>query len=77
MKLEDPSTIKALWLGFIVVLAILLALEPLVEHHTHFKIDGTWWFSAWYGFGACFLMVVISKLVVGAVLKRKDTYYDD
>lgn len=77
MKLEDPSTLRLLKIISIVVLVVLVALEPLVEHHPHFGIDGSFAFSAWFGFASCVAMVFVSKKIVGAVLKRKDSYYND
>lgn len=77
MKLEDPATIRLLWIVSLVVLALLVAADALVHHHEHFGVDGTFGFYAWYGFGVCAAMVLVSKFVVGLLLKRKDTYYDD
>jgi hypothetical protein len=81
VSLEDPKTIRTLWIASLVVLALLVAADVLVmqdeHHHAHFGIDGTFGFFAWYGFGVCAAMVIVSKFVVGLVLKRKDTYYDD
>ncbi|MBA3550237.1 MAG: hypothetical protein H0T76_27495 [Nannocystis sp.] len=77
MKLEDPRTIRLLWIVSLVVLALLVAADGLVEHHPHFGIDGSFGFHAWYGFAVCAAMVLVSKFVVGLLLKRRDTYYDD
>lgn len=77
MKLEDPATIRIIWIVSLVVLALLVLADALVEHHPHFGVDGTFGFHAWYGFLVCFGMVVLAKFIVGFVLKRKDTYYDD
>lgn len=77
MKLEDPATIRRMWIASLVVLAILVAADAAVEHHPHFGIDGTFGFHAWYGFAVCAGMVLLSKFVVGLLLKRRDTYYDD
>lgn len=77
MRLEDPATIRLMWIVSLVVLAALVAADFAVHHHEHFGIDGTFGFYAWYGFAVCAVMVLVSKFVVGLVLKRKDTYYDD
>jgi hypothetical protein len=77
VKLEDPRTIRLLWIVSLVVLALLVAADALVEHHPHFGIDGGFAFHAWYGFAVCAAMVLVSKFVVGLLLKRRDTYYDD
>lgn len=76
--LEKPETIKKLWIGSGIVLAGLVGADAFVHHHApHFGIETTFSFSAWYGFITCVAMVVISKKVVGFVLKRKDTFYDE
>lgn len=77
MKLEDPSTIRTLKIGSITFLVILVAAEFFVHPHPHFGIDGTFGFYAWYGFLTCVAMVVLSKKLLGALLSREDSYYDD
>ena len=77
-KIEQPATIKKMWGISIVILALLVLADLLVHHHApHFVIETSFGFSAWYGFVACFLMVVVSKKLVGLILSRRDTYYDD
>jgi len=73
--LVRPKTIKMLWIVFSVILAALVLSDTVVHHHAYFGIDGTFGFYAWYGFVSCVIMVVGSK-ALGAVLKRRDTYYD-
>lgn len=86
MALEDPKTIRKLWIYFYVVLGVLLLLDPkLLElvhilehdphHEAHFIVDGWPVFYAIYGFATCWLMVVGSKKVIGKLLMRPDTYY--
>lgn len=72
---------KKLWWILAMILGLALVPEFFVERHAHFAsegihLDAGWGFYAWFGFGACALMVIIAK-VLGFVLKRKDTYYDD
>ncbi len=73
--LVRPSTIRLLWIGGLVLLAALVALDLVVRHKPHFGIDGTFGFGAWFGFAACVAMVLFAKLL-GVFLKRPDTYYD-
>lgn len=73
--LVRPTTIRALWIGSSIVLAILVLLDLVVKHHPHFGIDGTFGFGAWYGFLACVALVLFAK-ALGLILKRPDTYYD-
>ena len=74
--LVRPRTIRRLWVGFGVVLALTLLADAAVTRHPHFPIEGVFGFYAWYGFGTCVAMVLLSK-VAGWVLKREDTYYGD
>ena len=73
--LTRPATIRLLWVGFIIVLIVLVALDLIVAHHPHFGIDGTFGFGAWFGFLSCVALVGFAK-ALGALLKRPDTYYD-
>ncbi len=72
--LAKPQTIRGIWVVFGLVLVGLLAGDAFVEHYEHFGLDGVFGFYAWYGFGSCVLMVLVAKLL-GALLKRSDTYY--
>jgi hypothetical protein len=73
--LTRAATIRRLWVVFILVLIVLVALDLVVAHHPHFGIDGTFGFGAWFGFLSCVALVALAK-ALGAVLKRPDTYYD-
>lgn len=59
----------------VVLLVILVVLDPFVDGHPKFGIDGSFAFYAWYGFGAGLALVAVAK-VLGVFLKRRDTYYD-
>jgi len=72
--LARPATIRKLWIGFIVILAMTVLADAFVGHDPHFVIDGTFGFAAWYGFLSCVGLILFSKLV-GVFLKRSDDYY--
>ncbi|MEO8079347.1 MAG: hypothetical protein ABI641_02380 [Caldimonas sp.] len=74
--LDDPANIKWLWLGFVVVLALTVVAEMVVTLHPHFEIESLFAFHAWFGFGACIVMIVAAK-ALALLLKRDDTYYDE
>ena len=74
--LVRPANIRKLWIVFIVILALTVLGDLFVHHHPHFGIDGTFGFGAWYGFISCVVLVFFSK-ALGAILKRRDTYYND
>ena len=57
-----------------VVLCATLVLQAFIPVKGKMHLDGTFGFGAWYGFGACVLMVLVSR-VLGWLLKRPDTYY--
>jgi len=72
--LARPSTIRLLWVLFIVILALTVLADLFIDHHGDFGIDGTIGFYAWYGFVSCVVLVIGSK-ALGVLLKRKDDYY--
>ncbi len=74
--LVRPDTIRMIWISSIIVLGFTVLADFVVEHHPVFGIDGTFGFGAWFGFASCLLLVTGSK-AIGAILKRRDTYYDD
>jgi hypothetical protein len=74
--LSRPATIRRLWVGFAVVLALTVAAQFVIDIKGYFGLDGWPAFGAVYGFGACVAMVLVAK-ALGVVLKRPDDYYDD
>ena len=72
--LTRPGTIRAIWIGFAVVLALTVAGDFLVHHHVVFGLEGSFGFHAWYGFLACVAMVLVAR-ALGTLLKRPDDYY--
>lgn len=73
--LVRPKSIRLLWGIFIAILVLTVLGDLVVEHHPHFGVDGTFGFAAWFGFLSCVVLVVGAK-ALGALLKRRDTYYD-
>ncbi len=74
--LSRPETIRKLWRIFGAILALTVLAQIFISVHGHFGVDGWFGFSAAYGFLTCVAMVVFAK-VLGLVLKRPDTYYED
>lgn len=74
--LTRPGTVRKLWAIFIAVLVATVLAELFIEHESHFGIDGTFAFHAWFGFLACVVLIVVAKLL-GLALKRPDTYYGE
>ena len=69
-------TIRQLWFVSSGALFLLVLVGMLIHPHSLFGIDGTFGFHAWYCFFSCVAMVLFAK-VLGVVLKRPDTFYDD
>jgi len=74
--LTRPATIRKLWLGFSIVLAITVLLQAVVKVKGYFGIDSLFGFGAAFGFLSCVAMVLVAK-VLGVVFKRPEDYYDD
>ncbi|MBT3905053.1 MAG: hypothetical protein HOB79_18545 [Rhodospirillaceae bacterium] len=74
--LVRPKTIRGLWIVGLLVLAALAMADKYMHGHPSFGIDGTFGFYSWYGLVVCAAMVVFAKLL-GFLLKRQDTYYDE
>jgi len=73
--LARNSSIRLLWRGFIVVLALTVLTEFFVSHHPHFRVESVPGFGAWYGFLACAGLILFAK-GLAMFLKRPDTYYE-
>jgi hypothetical protein len=74
--LTRPETIRKLWIGGYAILALTVLAQIPLTMHGYFEFDEWLGFSAIYGFLCCVAMVLLAK-VLGGVLKRKDSYYDD
>ncbi len=74
--LARPGTIRKLWIALIAFLALLLAGGAAYPVHGYFGLDGGLGFAAWFGFGACVVLVLGAK-ALAIFLKRPDSYYDD
>lgn len=72
--LVRPATIRKLWWGFSIVLALTVAAQALIYVKGYFGVDGWFGFGAAYGFLSCLAMVLVAK-ALGLVLKRGENYY--
>ena len=72
--LVRPATIRKLWIGFSVVLALTVLAQTVIYVKGYFGFDGWFGFGAVYGFLSCLVMVLVAKLL-GFVLKRPEDYY--
>ncbi|MBX3705797.1 MAG: hypothetical protein KF911_04105 [Pseudomonadales bacterium] len=74
--LTRPTTIRRLWTGFAIVLALTVLAELGIHIKGYFGLDDWLAFGAVFGFLACVAMVLIAK-VLGLLLKRPDDFYRD
>ena len=74
---DNPRNVKrvvhALWL----LCAIAFALEFVVHRHADHPWEGLVLFYCWFGFGACFVLVELSKLLRRLVMRDEDFYEKD
>jgi hypothetical protein len=73
--LVRPRTIRCLWTGFLIVLALAVLADFFVVPDAHFAIEASFGFNAWYGFLACAALILVAK-GIGLFLKRPDDYYE-
>ena len=74
--LSRPSTVRRLWIGFCMVLALTVLAQLFIDIDGYFGVDGWFGFGAVFGFVSCVIMVFAAKLL-GIVLKQPDDYYHD
>jgi len=74
--LTRPGTIRRLWIGFALVLALTVLAQVVIGIKGYFGIDGTFGFAAMFGFGCCLFMVLGAR-ALGTLLKRPENYFDD
>ena len=73
---DHPQNIKRLKIGFYIVLALLVLPDFFMHKHSLFSPVEAWpGFYAIFGFVACVIIILVSKLF-GFVLKVKEDYYD-
>ena len=72
--LTRPATIRKLWWGFSIVLALTVAAQLFIDVKGYFGVDGWFGFGAMFGFSSCLVMVLVAK-VLGFFLKRSEDYY--
>lgn len=66
---------KGAWIVLGAVMAASVVLEFVFPRSFHFAFEHVG-FAAWFGFAACFGLVLVA-FGLGAFVKRRDDYYDD
>lgn len=72
--LVQKGTIRKLWIGGGVLLALTVVAEVFLPVKGYFGVDDWFGFGAVFGFVSCLLMVLFAKFL-GLFLKRPETYY--
>ena len=72
--LVRPTTIRKLWWGFSIVLALTVAAQLFIYVKGYFGVDAWFGFGAAFGFLSCFAMVLVAK-GLGFFLKRDEGFY--
>lgn len=72
--LVRPTTIRKLWWGFSIVLALTVAAQLFIYVKGYFGVDGWFGFGAAFGFLSCLAMVLVAK-GLGFFLKRDEDFY--
>lgn len=72
--LVRPTTIRKLWWGFSVVLALTVVAQLFIYVKGYFGVDSWFGFGAAFGFLSCLAMVLVAK-GLGFFLKRDEDYY--
>ena len=74
--LVRPATIRKLWWGGGIVLALTVVAQLVIKVKGYFGVDDWLGFGAVFGFISCVAMVVVAKLL-GFALKRDQDYYKE
>lgn len=74
--LVRPGSVRLMWIAALVALALAVIADLFVKHSPYFGVDGVFGFGAWFAVLAGGLLVLVAKLL-GVLLQRPDTYYDD
>ncbi|MGB1139297.1 MAG: hypothetical protein ACPG1A_00275 [Halioglobus sp.] len=72
--LVRPSTIRKLWWGGGILLALTVVAQLFIKVKGYFGVDDWLGFGAVFGFGSCLAMVLFAK-ALGLLLKRSEDYY--
>ena len=72
---DRPPVRRNLWILLWVVCGLTIIPDFFTHRHPHFGFDGFIGFYALFGFVACAVLILFSKLI-GRVLKVTEEYYD-
>lgn len=73
---DKPENIKKLKISCIIILIISVLAEFLVHKHIQHVWDKIPGINALFGFIACAILIIVSKLIGKYWLKKDEDYYD-
>lgn len=79
--LDEPRNIKKLRIVFYLSLVVVVILEFILIKREHIELSlehiaESPAFHAWYGFIACVLIILVSKLIGHLWLMKEEDFYD-
>lgn len=75
--LDDPKNVNKVIYSLCAICAAVALLDVFpYKHHLHFRFEYLFGFSSFYGFVACFGLVLAAKQLRKVVMRPED-YYDD
>jgi hypothetical protein len=72
---DDPRNVQRFVYAFYSACVVLVLLDLVIHRHVAHPWERLFGFHAWYGFAACWMLVVIAKQM-RRVLMRSEDYYD-
>jgi hypothetical protein len=72
---DDPRNVSRLLSVFYALCIALVGIDLVIHRHIGHPWERLFGFHAWYGFVACWLLVVIAK-AMRRVIMRPEDYYD-
>lgn len=72
---DRPRNVRRLLLVFYALCAALVLLDLVVHRHVAHPWERLFGFHAWYGFAACWILVVAAKQLRRVIMRPED-YYD-
>ncbi len=73
---QQNKTVRIAWIVFIAILAATLIAELFIKRNAVFALEGKMFFHAWFGFIACVVIILFSK-ILGFFIKRQEGYYKE
>lgn len=74
--LDNPTNVKKIIIGVVVICVGLLGAEFFYHKHAHFAVENWFGFYGFYGFIVFCGIVLIGKQL-RKILMRSEDYYDD